>query len=247
MEKNRMNAFTRRDLAILPVAGDTRIVIACDSCGAIGIKKGDAFKLSPRLAAKFTARVVLTEIMCSGAGLISITNGVANEMRPTGEEMILGVSDELRSAGLTSISLTGSTEENFATSMTALAITAVGVAKENELKFGHAARGDKLILFGLPYVGSEVDLESVGLYSEIRRLLLLRDVREIVPVGSKGIAYEAGVLAALNGMTYKLYEAEIDYTKSAGPATCLIVLCADSSVDEVLHICPVSTVIGELV
>ena len=241
-----MNAFTRRDLAIIPVAGDTRIVIACDSCGAIGIKKDDAFKLSPRLAAKFTARVVLTEIICSGADPISVTNGVASEMHPTGEEMILGVNDELRSAGLTGISLTGSTEENFATSMTALAITAVGVAKESELKFGRAAEGDKFILFGLPHVGAEVDLESVGLYSEIRRLLSLQGVRDIVPVGSKGIAYEAGVLAALSGMTYKPYETEIDDTKSAGPATCLIVLCADSSVDEVLHVYPVSTVIGEL-
>jgi len=246
MEKNQMNAFTRRDLAIIPVADDTRIVIACDSCGAIGIKKGDAFKLSPRLAAKFTARVVLTEIICSGARPVSVTNGVANEMHPTGEEMILGVSDELRDAGLPGVSLTGSTEENFATSMTALAITAVGVAKENELKFGRAAEGDKLVLFGLPHVGSEVDLESAGLYSEIRRLLLLNGVREIVPVGSKGIAYEAGVLAALNGMTYKPYETEIDDTKSAGPATCLIVLCAGSSVDEVLHIYPLSTIIGEL-
>jgi len=242
-----MNAFTRRDLAIIPVAGDTCIVIACDSCGAIGIKKGDAFKLSPRLAAKFTTRVVLTEIICSGAKPVSVTNGVANEMHPTGEEMIPGVSDELRSAGLTGIFVTGSTEENFATSMTALAITAVGVAKESELKFGQAAKGDKLILFGLPQVGPEVDLESPGLYSEIRLLLLLHGVREIVPAGSKGVAYEAGVLAALNNMTYKPYETKIDYAKSAGPATCLIVLCADSSVDEVLDICPASTVIGELV
>ena len=241
-----MNAFTRRDLAILPVAGDTGIVIACDSCGAIGIKKGDAFKLSPRLAAKFTTRVVLTEVLCSGARPVSITNGVASEMHPTGEEMILGVKDELRSAGLTGISLIGSTEENFATSMTALAITAIGVAKESELKFGCAAEGDKLVLFGLPHVGAEVDLDSIGLYPEIRRLLLLKGVREIVPAGSKGVAYEAGLLAELNGMSYKPYKTEIDLTKSAGPATCLLVLCADSSVDEVISIYPLSTVIGKL-
>ena len=240
-----MNAFTRRDLAILPIAGDTCIVIVCDSCGAIGTKNGDAFKLSPRYAAKFTTRVVLTEVICSGAKPVSIANCVANEMFPTGEEMILGIRDELGNAGITDISLIGSTEENFATSMTAQAITAVGVAKESDLKFGRAAKDDKLILFGLPHVGSEVNLESVGLYSEIRRLLSLQGVKEIVPVGSKGIAYEADTLAALNGMEFKSYDTEVDYFKSAGPATCMLILCTDSSVDQVLRTYAVSTVIGE--
>jgi len=241
-----MNAFTRRDLTIIPVAGDNHIVIACDSCGAIGIKDGDVFRLSPRCTAKFTARVVLTEILCSGAKPVSITNGVAGEMCPTGEETILGIRDELDNAGITDITLTGSTEENFVTSMTAFAITAIGTAKENELKFGRASRGDKLILFGSPRVGEEVDLDSTGFYSQIRQLLPLQGVRELVPVGSKGIAYEARSLAELCELTFKPYRTKIDYIKSAGPATCLLILCTDSLVDKVLSIYPESIVIGEV-
>jgi hypothetical protein len=241
-----MRGYTRRDLAIIPVTEDYNIVIACDSCGAIGMKKGDAFKLSPFYAAKFTARVVLTEIICSGARPISIANCVANEMNPTGEETITGIHDELRNAGITDISLIGSTEENFNTSMTALAITAVGVAKKSELKFGYAEKGDKLILFGSPRVGPEVDLESTGFYPEIRRLLQMKGVKELVPVGSKGIAYEANTLAALNEMDFKPHNTKVGLYKSAGPATCMVVLCSDFATGKVLQTYPMSAVIGEI-
>jgi len=241
-----MKTYTRRDLAIHQIAGDNYIVVACDSCGAIGSKKGDVFKLSPRLAAKFTTRVVLTEILCSGAMPVMITNGVANEMNPTGEETILGIRDEIKNAGIKDIVLIGSTEENFITSMTALSITAIGTVKESELKFKPAAAGDKLILFGVPCVGAEVDLESAGFYREIKQLLSTEGVREIIPVGSKGIAYEAKTLADINDMKFKTYKTEVDCSKSAGPATCLLILCANSSVDRVLDIHPESTVIGEL-
>ena len=130
--------------------------------------------------------------------------------------------------------------------MTALAITAIGVAKKEELKFGRATEGDKFILLGRPQVGNEVDLESIGYYSDIQRLLQLQGIKEIVPVGSKGIAYEAQTLAALNKMTFKPHETEIDYNKSAGPATCLLILCTPPSADQILSTHPQSTIIGEI-
>jgi hypothetical protein len=239
-----MNPWTRRDLTIVPLAGQSSLVIACDSCGGIGVKEGDAFKLPPRIAGQFTARVALTEVLCSGAVPVTITNGVACEMDPTGREVILGIQDELRHAGLNDVVLTGSTEENFPTSMTALAITVVGVAQEGALKFGCAVRGDTLILLGHPCVGAEVDLESEGFYDQIRQLMSMPGVREIVPVGSKGVAFEAETLAALNGMSVVLNDTGIDYHKSAGPATCLLVLCAESSVNHILSLCPLGFIVG---
>ena len=239
------NGRTRRDLTIVPVAGENCLVIACDSCGSVGLKEGDILKLSPRYTARFTARVALTEVLCSGALPVTIVNGVAGEMNPTGEAMILGIRDELKNAGITDIVLTGSTEENFATSMTALAITVIGIAKESELRFESAVREDAIVLLGNPAVGTEVDLESTGFYSEIGLLLSLPEVKEIVPVGSKGIAYEAETLASLSGMVFKPDKTEIDYSKSAGPATCLIILCAKTIVDHILYLIPSATVIGE--
>jgi len=246
MEQKQLEAWTRRDLTIISLEGENCLVISCDSCGSIGLKDADAFKLAPRYVSKFTTRVALTEVICCGALPVSVTNGVANELEPTGEETILGIHDELSNAGLANIVLNGSTEENFKTSMTALAITVIGVAKKNELKFGHAVAGDIMILLGSPGVGTEVELESKGFYDEIRLLLPLQDVKEIVPVGSKGIAYEAQTLAKLNGIAFKPYKTEIDYFRSAGPATCMLVLCTDCSADKVLTIYPAGIVVGEM-
>jgi hypothetical protein len=241
-----MRAWTRRDLTIVSGMGRDCLVIACDSCGAVGLKDADVFRIPPRTAARFTARVALTEVLCSGALPVAVANGAACEMKPTGEETILGIRDELDIAGIPDIVLTGSTEENFSTSMTAFAITVIGTAPETDLKFGQAAAGDKFILFGSPRVGAEVDLESEGFYPAISKLLPMREVREIVPVGSKGTAYEAETLAALNGAAFQPYRTASDYRKSAGPATCLLVLCAASAADQVLAAGLAGTLIGEL-
>ena len=241
-----MRAWTRRDLTIVPLETENCIVIACDSCGAVGEKPGDVLALPPRYVGKFTARVALMEVMCSGAVPVTISNGVACEMQPTGAEMLAGVQDEIKNAGLSDIVVTGSTEENFATNMTALAVTVVGSAKERGLRFGKASAGDKLILFGGPQVGPEVDLDSAGFYSEIRDLLSMPKVREIIPVGSKGVLYEAEMLAQLNSVSFRLYDTGIDYLKSAGPATCLLVLCDGSAAEEVLACYGLTRIIGEI-
>jgi len=228
----------RRDLTIIPM-GRQNIVIACDSCGGVGIKDGDILKLPPKYAAKFAARVALTEVMCSGALPVAIVNGVSNEMNPTAAEMLLAIQEELESAGFSNVAVTGSTEENFPTCMTAVAATVIGIGEN--LKFEPAKDGDCLVLLGTPKVGAEVDIDSDGFYKEISQLLAMPGVREIVPVGSKGIKYEAEILAALSGKNITLYETGIDYEKSAGPGTCMLVLCNKTAAEAVLSIgCAVS-------
>jgi len=247
MGEIQMRTWSRRDLTIISTEDEECFVIACDSCGAIGEKPEDILSLPAHLVAKLTLRVTLSEIMCAGAVPVTITNGAAAEMHPTGEQFILGIQDELKNAGFSDVTVTGSTEENFKTNMTALAITVIGACKESDLKFGKALKGDKLILLGEPRVGEAVDLQSIGFYSEIRELLRLPEVREIVPIGSKGIRYEADVLAAMSNMNIRYAETEICYESSAGPATCLIVLCSELASDQVLNIYPQGVIIGETV
>ena len=218
-----MSHFQRRDLTIIPM-GTNHIVMACDSCGGIGHKPHDTLSMSPYYVGKFTARVSLTEVLCIGATPVAITNGVACEMEPTGSQVIQGIRDELAIANLPHIALTGSTEENFPTSMTAVATTVVGVCQQ--LKHQPGVVGDTLVLIDTPKVGTAVDLHHQGLYTEIQRLLALDTVKEIVPVGSKGIGYEAHTLAALSGRKARLHPATVNYAQSAGPATCLVVLCS---------------------
>ena len=197
-----MKTYSRRDLTVVSGFDNNGscLVIACDSCGSVGEKETDTLKLPAKYTSKFAARVALTEVICSGASPITITNGASNEMTPTGEELIKGIKEELANAQITGIALTGSTEENFPTNMTAVAVTVIGIAKEDELNFKQATNGDVVIQIGIPQAGKEVDLESVGFYKEIRQFLSLPGVREIVPVGSKGITYEANTLATLNNM-----------------------------------------------
>lgn len=239
-----LRAWTRRDLTIVSGIGDKTLLIACDSCGGIGLKSGDAFQLSPYYVGKFTARVGLTEVMCAGGAPIAVANGVACEMKPTAEEIIRGIEDELKNARLESVALTGSTEENFPTSMTAAGISVIGVADEGALRFKNAVPGDKLVAFGEPKVGKEVDLSGEGFYKEIRALLSLPEVKEIVPVGSKGIAYEAQTLAALSGRMFVPYETDIGMHKSAGPVTCMIALCEDTALSQIKSIFPQARLIG---
>ena len=60
---------------------------------------------------------------------------------------------------------------------------------------------------------------------DVNALLELHFVHEIIPVGSKGILKEAGIIAADSGLRFlPKKEATIDMSKSAGPAT--VVLCA---------------------
>ena len=240
-----MKTWTRRDLTIIPTDGHNCLVVACDSCGGVGVKDGDVLKLPAHYAAKFTTRVALTEVLCSGAMPIAISNGVTGEMNPTGAEMILGVQDEIKQAGITGIAITGSTEENFTTSMTGISVTVIGTCRQDALKFANAARGDKFILFGVPRLGAEVDLDSPGFYRLINWLLPIQSVKEVVPVGSKGVAYEARHLASLSGREIALYNTEIDYYKSAGHSTCLLVLCEDAAVEQIRGYCP-GLVVGEV-
>jgi hypothetical protein len=201
------------------------VVLACDSSGGIGRKQGDVLPMDAYYVGKFTARVALLEVMASGATPLVVSDGLCCEMEPTGREVMRGIKDEIELCGGEDIILTGSTEENFPTSMTGLGLTVVGCADDGELRFWSGRPGDAILLIGSPAVGSGVNLTDDGCYKNLARLMSCRDVMEIVPVGSKGILYEARLLADLHGCSFAPEERDVDLRASAGPATCMIALC----------------------
>jgi selenophosphate synthetase-related protein len=221
-----MNIKRVRDLTVVELNDDQSIVIACDSCGGIGLKEGDSLKVSPFFTGKLTARVALFEVICSGAKVITLADSVCNEMNPTGNEIIKGIKEELKCAGIDDIVLTGSTEENILTVSTALGITVVGIVPSKELKVNKVKNGAIIISIGIPKVGNEVKLEydnEIASYDLIKRLLFEERVLEIVPVGSKGILYEAKALSENNGFVFKQKDnILVDIKKSAGPSTVII-------------------------
>lgn len=215
-----------RDLTLINLDEEKIMVIACDSCGSIGMKEGDVLKVPPFFTGRFTVRVPMLEVMCAGAEIVTITDAVCAEMNPTGIEIINGIKKELEEAKINDIVLTGSTEENFPTISTGVGVTVIGIARSSRLKINNAKEGAVIISIGLPKVGDEIDfvkdMDIVG-YEDIRKLQAIEGVYEIVPVGSKGIQYEAEVLAKCSNLKLMLMEnTQVDIKKSGGPATSVI-------------------------
>jgi hypothetical protein len=208
------------------------MALACDSCGGLGQKAGDVMAIDPYFVGKFTVRVTLLEVMAAGARPIVISDGLCCEMNPTGEGIMRGIKDELVLCGLSGVMLTGSTEENFPTSMTGVGLTVLGIAEKDELRFGAGRPGDAALLAGTPAVGSGVDLSDDSCYANLARLKACAGVVEIVPAGSKGILYEANLLAELHGLSFKPKTCGVDLSVSAGPATCIVAMCRPEAVRE---------------
>lgn len=229
-----------RDLTLIKIDENKTMVVACDSCGSVGMKQGDSLKVYPFYTGKYTARVALLEVLCTGAEVVTVVDAICNEMKNTGEEIIRGIEEELKGAGINRVVLTGSTEENFPTVSTALGITVIGIVEAKALKINNVKANSILVSIGIPKVGDKIKLnsdEDIVHYSDIEFLLHTTGVYEIIPVGSKGIFNEACQLAEFNGMKLELEEnINVDINKSAGPSTVIIAAVSDETVDNIKHL-----------
>ncbi|CUH94576.1 hypothetical protein P22_0642 [Propionispora sp. 2/2-37] len=236
-----------RDLTLVDIGQGKTMVIACDSCGGAGLKDGDTLKVSPVVTGKYTARVVLLEILCAGAEVVCLANAVCNEMEPTGKGIIQGIEEELALAGIDQVVLTGSTEENFPTIATGLGITAVGLAESSRLKVNTCRDGAAVLAIGKPRVGQEVLQARLIDYATVTRLAGLKNVYELLPVGSQGILAEIRQLAALNGLTFvPAKKIAVDMQKSAGPSTVVLAVVKKCFLEQLPRLNE-TEVIGELV
>ena len=213
------------------------LVIACDSCGGVGEKSGDALWAPLETVGAYAARVPLMEVISAGAEVISVTNAVSCEMNPTGARIIDGVKREMKKAGVSDAALNGSTEENFPTVGTAVGVTVIGAA--GKPRFGGCVAGDRVILIGEPLFGAEIAESIPTDYQDVYKLLENPEVKEIAPVGSKGILYEAENLAAINGLKFSQFNSNIvnsniDLKKSAGPASCFIAVTSKKTTHKII-------------
>ena len=215
-----------RDLIII-YERDIAYVISCDSLGAIGNKEHDQLKVSEDVVGKTTIKVALAEALCLGAMPLVMADTLSVEMDPTGKKIIDAIEDELAENNLSHVLLTGSTEENFPTSMTGIGITVISRANVSDLKVKNTKRGMHVCLLGYPLVGSEVINSKNAL--ELKDYVSIRKSKEIVeaiPVGSKGIKGEAEMLTDFLGLKLNWeQELPVDIKKTAGPATCVLVTC----------------------
>lgn len=212
------------------------LVIACDSLGGIGPKPLDTIKVDGYTVGKFTARVALMEVLSVGAKPVCVVDNLCVERNPTGEEILRGVRAEAVAAGLDpEWAVTGSCEKNFVVQQTGIGITVVGVCGKNTLRIGCSQSNDVVVAIGKPCLGYEVILgECEGSVCTIADLLALQHfngIHEIIPVGSEGIEREINVLEKSSGLSFQANpNSKCDLSKSAGPATVLLVTLSSSGV-----------------
>jgi selenophosphate synthetase-related protein len=231
--------YTRRgDVSILRVPTGHAIVAGSTSSGAVGPKKMDKVKVDGRVLGKFLARVALMDVTATGAFplLLSVTLGVEKE--PTGNEILEGIRREARSIGLdTNQVLMENTEDNFETVQTGVGLTVVGFANDDELRIGKTVPGDLIVAIGKPKVGDEVILaEAKGEIADLKNVTQLSQkkyVHDITAVGTFGIADDARMMAYSVGRQLKLLDVQgLDLSKSAGPATVVLVTIDREKLDD---------------
>lgn len=222
-----MKIRKHRDLTLIDINKDQTLVISCDSSGAIGNKENDIVKTTPEVVGQFATQVGLMEILAFGASPVTIVNTLSVEMEDTGKRIIKGIKKTLEPLDfdLDNV-ITGSTEENFPVTVTGMGITIIGIINKDNWTKPITEAGLIAVVVGIPVIGNDV-LENPDSIMNILRLLELMDknyIKEILPVGSKGILYELQEMAKTNNINFELKDNQtIDLEKSGGPATCVIV------------------------
>lgn len=216
--------MTYRDVTMTQLEKDHVLVTGCDSCGGIGLKSNDTLEVAPEIVGAITARVALLEVLSLGASVVSVAVPISNEPDETGRRLLSGVKTCLNDFDLNVPVLT-SMEKNMPTTMTALGVVVNGLARE--LKRHPFSKGDKLYVLGRPSVGQEVIEYGDDLFNSeaLKTLVDMDAVREILPVGSRGILGELDDMFRDRKREYQLLEdLNLDMEKSCGPSTVAIVV-----------------------
>lgn len=225
---------TARDVSLIRLNRERVLAVSCDAAGGIGPKPLDRVKVDGYTVGRFTARVALMEVLSVGADPICLANTLTVEPNPTGNQIIRGIREEMEYAGVDpQIPMTYSTEKNVRTRQTGVGVTVVGTTSVGGLRIGRCKPGDSIMAVGLPHVGHEVmrgEKDRILADSrDVRILLKLHFVREVIPVGSQGILYEARTLAEDSNLRLTLGRSlQLDVRRSAGPATVLLCACPQS-------------------
>ena len=233
-----MNIRQIRDITIIDFVENKYLGIACDSCGGIGYKEHDLVKAPPQVTAYHTGKVVLAELMSMGFTPFILADGLAVEMNDTGRQLIEGFNEVLRKLSFP-VHLTGSTEENIKTVQTSMGVTCIGWCHKDELKYNKTLRGDICLLAGLPMVGKEVldNPDKILDIEDYEKLFHSPLVKEMLPVGSRGVEAELKDLLKDNGLDFE-YEGSIpiDLRKSGGPSTSCLISLDRESLEEISNI-----------
>ena len=222
-----------RDLLI--VDGSPPLVIACDSVGGIGPRPADLVRVPADVVAHFAARVPLLEVLCSGARPVALINTLCHDMAEATVfiDTFRAVASEV---GIRPEAVTGSTEENVPSPATGVGVTVIGTLT------GGGRPGDVVICVGWPRSAPHDEVfighPDIVPLSTVQALVATGAVHDALPVGSRGIGYEAGQLAGSAGYGLAWLTHPLPLDASGGPASCVLLACDPASVADLRNAVP---------
>jgi hypothetical protein len=229
--------FQIRDLTVVDILDGFYLVTAVDSDGAVGPKEHDVVHVGGYECGRFGTRVPLMEILACGAIPIAAFDQLSVEMFPTGQEIIRGVRDELTSVGLPNdFPLSGSTEDNLPTVQTGMGVVIVGIVAKSDFRPGSSKSGDNIYCIGIPKSGPDdiirLDDSEIADAKTVTSVCRSIPVHDVLPVGSKGISYEADQLGTTAHRTVTMKDdCPLSLEKSGGPTTCFLISIAGAQTE----------------
>ncbi len=242
-----------RDLTAIWMEENFALLVASDASGGIGNKPQDVVMMDPWMSGYFTARVPMLEILCAGGRPLMMIGSFSVEMDPAGEAIRLGMQALAREAGFPDLPIRTRSEENVVTVQSGVGVTVMGIVSRASLRVGTSRAGDLVAVAGIPKNG-----HSLRLAAEDREILCIQDlllvrnhagVRDMLPVGSRGVAFERGELTRSSGLEFRGRSSMLLEDQSAGPSSCVVFSVAGpETLDELgLSVRAPITVIGEFV
>lgn len=218
------------DSLILPFTESQSLVVSCDNSGGIGLKEKDLVQVPYEVVGYFSFRVAVMECLAAGGSPMTVVlhNFCGDE---AWEALKIGVMKGMDEIGL-DLSITGSTESNMPLLQSALGLMVIGKRRNERVMKPILQR--KMALIGRPLVGEEVmkQQEWIAPLSLYKSLCELEEV-QVLPVGSKGIAYEWKHLDPSGEGVSAHIRSKVDIEKSSGPSTCFLIAYPEHLEDEI--------------
>lgn len=213
-----------RDVIILD---DIDLVLTTDSAAGIGEKEHDEVFSDVEMVSYYAAFVPIVEAISIRSTPFVLVDTLCNERSPYGEKIIRGIKRAMREAQMDDENgFTGSTEENFATSMTGIGVTVLSRGYD----IRKAQKGDAVYAIGRALVGEEL-IKYRDKAMSMSDYIYLKEqsyIHEIVPVGSQGAVHELEETEKHAGLKARIVNDDFDYNASGGPsAMCLVTMKPD--------------------
>lgn len=197
------------------------LLVTIDNSGCIGEKPADLVHTTNEITAYFTARTAILEQWCAGAVPIQLL--LANFTSDAAwADYVRGIGRVFNEVEQSMPPLTGSTESNFESMQSGVALTMIG-----QSTFMPNKEGCRFFAIGLPLVGEQVlqNPQHVASLGQLYALLQTNIIQAIWPTGSKGVGVEIKRFVGTG------YTCALDLVSTAGPSTTVLIAIQEKDVE----------------